>query len=155
MRFEHQGKAAFRHLDRTELDPTGRVPLTYGGITVTGGRASAAGTGLEHMPDETPPGAWVSAIQSNAQPPSPTSHRPLRAGLGQGHYDRFDDLIRAMTGAHRDRRTLARPDDGALPEHHLERPQRAVVLGDLVIDQKRERHRNGGLRVGMRGIDEP
>ena len=46
------------------------------------------------------------------------------------------------------------PDHGALSGDHLERPQRAGILGNVGVDQIGKGHRHRGLHVGMRGIDE-
>src|ERR1700722_9589031 len=51
MRFEHERKAAFGDLDRTELDAPGGMPFADRRITVSRGGSAATGPGLEHMPN--------------------------------------------------------------------------------------------------------
>ena len=154
MGFEHQGEAGFRDFDRAELDPAGRVPFPDRRIPVARGRSAAAGAGLEHVPDEAPAGARVLPVQRDPQTPSPAAHGTLGAGAGEGDDDRLDDFIGAMAGTHRHRRALARPDDRAFLELDRQRPQRAVVLGDVGIEQERKRHRHRRLGVGVGGVDE-
>ena len=59
-----------------------------------------------------------------------------------------------MAGAHGHRGALARPDDGALLQHDVQRTEGAFVLGDVGVEQEGKGHRHGGLRVGEGGIDE-
>ena len=155
MGFEHQRKPGLGDFDAAELYAAGRVPLADRRIPVPRRRSAAAGSCLEHVPDEAPSRSRVSPVQRDAQPAPPTAHRPLRTSLRQGHDDRLDDLVRAMTGAHRHRRPLARPDDGSFLELHRQRPKCSLVLGDVRIEQERKRHRHRRLAVGMRRVNEP
>lgn len=106
------------------------------------------------MPDEVLAGARVFTLDGDPEPSAPARHRPFRTGSRHRLDDRLDDFVGGMAGAQRHRPAGIGPDDGALFGDHLERTQRAGVLGYLGVDQVRKGHRDGGLHVGMRGIDE-
>ena len=99
-------------------------------------------------------GARVDALNGHPEATAPARHRPLGACRRKRADDRLDDLLGAVIGAQRHRGTGPRPDNGALLELQLQRPEGAVVLGDFRIDEIGERHHGRGIRVGIRGVDE-
>src|SRR5947199_216019 len=75
------------------------MPLTDRGIAVAAGGCAAAGTGLEHVPDEIAAIARVLTLDGDAEAATPPRHRALRTGCRQRLHDRFDDLVGGMAGA--------------------------------------------------------
>src|SRR3954447_3850744 len=100
---EMQGKSCLRYLDAAELDAADRVPFADRGPAVAARRGAAAGTGLEHMPDEVSSGARIFSLDRDAEAPAPSRHGAIRAGCGERLDDCLDDLIRGMTRAKGDR----------------------------------------------------
>src|SRR5437773_313840 len=83
MVLEGQREARLRHLDATELDPSGRLSLARGLPAVAGGRRSAAGARVEHVPDERLPGPWVHPLDRDAEAAAPPRERAPRTGRRQ------------------------------------------------------------------------
>ena len=149
---EMQGKAHLGDFEAAELQPADRMPLADRRPAVAARRRAAAGPRLEQMPDEILAGARVFALDRDPEPAAPAGHRALRAGRRQRLHDRLDDFIRGMAGAQRHRPARIGPHHRALLGDHLQRPQRAGVLGDFGVDQIGKGHRHRRLHVGVRGV---
>src|SRR5262249_6918325 len=80
MKAEVKRKAHFGDLDAAEFQAAHTVPLADRRITVAAGRGAAAGTGLEHVPDEIAAIARVLALDGDAEAAAPTGHGALRTG---------------------------------------------------------------------------
>ena len=151
---EIQGKAAFRDLDRAELQSPGGMPFPRAVPAVAPRRGPGAGTGVEHMPDERFTVARVLALDGNAEAPAPAGHGAVRAGGRQGPDDGLYDFLGAMGRGQGDRRAGIGPNHAALPGDHLDGTERAVVLRRLRVEQKGQGHRHARLHVGMGRVDE-
>ena len=157
---EMQREARLGHFHAAEFQPAGRMPLTGRGPAIALCMPATARPRVEQVPDEfalpvfrlwpacVPPG------DGDAEAPAPAAHRPLRAAMLHGADDRLHDLIAAMAGAERHRRALPRPDHAALPCHHAECAEGAVILLHIGIQQIGEGHAHGRKHVGVGGIHE-
>ena len=154
MAAEVQGKARLGDFETAELEAADRVPFADRRPAVAAGGSPAARPRLEQVPDEILAGSRVFALDRDPVSAAPSGHRALRTGGRHRFHDRFDDLVGGMAGAQRHRPARIGPDNRALFGDHLQRAQRAGVLGDFGVDQIGKGHRHRGLHVGMRGIHE-
>ena len=151
---EEEGEAHLGPLDRAELEPAGRIPLTRIVPAVAAGRGARTRAGVEHVPDERLARVRVLALEGDAETVAPGGHDPFRTGGRQRCDDRLHDLLRAVRGGHGDRRPVLGPDDGTALGDDLDRAHEAVVLRHLGVEQVGQRDGDGRAHVGPGGIEE-
>src|SRR6185503_14828536 len=146
---KEQRKTRLGYFEAAELDAAGRMPLARARPTVARRRGAAARPRLKHVPDEAPVRTRVAALDGNAKTPTPARHRAVRTGGSQRLDHRLDDLIAAVAGAQSHRGTRVGPQHGAGFGDNLERPESAIVLRCVRINQVGERGSNAGAHVGV------
>src|SRR5262249_15303959 len=102
--FEEQGEARLRHLDRAELDATGRLPLSRRLPAVARRRGAPARPSVEEVPDELAPRARIDALDGDAEAPPPARDDAVGTRLRERLDDGLRDLLRAVVGGQRHRR---------------------------------------------------
>ena len=90
---EIQGKPCLRDLNAAKLYAADSMPLPSTMPPVARWRSATARSGMKEMPYEFETGAWVRSRDRDPKPPTPTSHRPLRASISQRCYDRLDNFV--------------------------------------------------------------
>src|SRR5439155_15910079 len=95
-------------------------------------RGAAAGPSLAEVPDKRlasrDVGAWVPALDRDAEAAAPAGHRAVGTGRRQRLDDRLDDLVAAMIRGQRHRRAGVGPDHGARLGDDRDWTKGAVVL---------------------------
>src|SRR5439155_23819413 len=105
---EEQREAHLCDLEAAELDPARRLPFAGTGPAVARRRGAAAGPRLEEVPDKRlasrDVGAWVPALDRDAEAAAPAGHRAVGTGRRQRLDDRLDDLLADVIGGEGPRR---------------------------------------------------
>src|SRR6266536_4441658 len=146
---EEQRKSRLGYFQAAELDAAGRMPLARAGPAVAHWRGAAARSRLKHVPDEASVRTRIAALDGDAEAPAPTRHGAVRTGGSQRLDHRLDDLIAAVAGAQSHRGTSVGPHHGARFGDNLERPESAVVLRRVRINQVGERGGNASAHVSV------
>src|SRR5262249_61211136 len=76
---ERQRKSRFCHLDASELDAAGRLPLAGGLPPVAHGGGASTGARVEHMPDERLSPSPIPPLDPRPAAPAPPPPHPLPA----------------------------------------------------------------------------
>src|SRR4030095_12416163 len=98
-----------------DLDPAARLPLARSLPAVADDRRTAAGTRVEHVPDERLARPGIHPLDPHAEAPPPARHDALRAGRRQRADDRLGNLLGAVVRRERDRGRRKGPHDRPLP----------------------------------------